>query len=116
MTTTAVAECDVIYIPTDKTMASNTELINNVCEPAGVPVIAGEQGICSGCGIATLSISYYDIGYTAGEMAVDILENGADISTMEIKSAPNVTKMYNEAICTELGITVPEGYEAIAAE
>ena len=113
VTTTAVAECDVLYIPTDNTMASNTELINNVCEPAGVPVIAGEQGICSGCGIATLSISYYDIGYKAGEMAYDILVNGADVTTMEIESAPNVTKMYNPVLCESLGITVPEGYEAI---
>ena len=114
--TNAVAACDVIYVPTDNTAAANTEVINNVCLPAGVPVIAGEQGICSGCGVATLSISYYDIGYAAGEMAVDILENGADISTMEIQYAPNVTKMYNEAICSELGITVPDGYEPIAAE
>lgn len=114
--TNAVSSCDVIYVPTDNTAAANTEVINNVCLPAGIPVIAGEQGICAGCGVATLSISYYDIGYTAGEMAVDILENGADISTMEIKSAPNVTKMYNETICSELGITVPDDYEPIAAE
>ena len=67
------------------TAASNTEVINNVCLPAGVPVIAGEEGICKGCGVATLSISYYDIGYKAGEMAVDILVNGADITTMPVE-------------------------------
>ena len=111
--TSAVAECDVLYIPRDNTMAANTEVINNICLPEKVPVIAGEQGICSGCGVATLSISYYDIGYKAGEMAYDILVNGADISTMEIGSAPKVTKMYNAAICEELGIEVPDGYEAI---
>ena len=111
--TNAVSECDALYIPTDNTMASNTEIINNICLPAKVPVIAGEQGICQGCGIATLSISYYDIGYKAGEMAYDILVNGADITTMKIESAPNVTKMYNPAICEELGITIPDGYEAI---
>ena len=111
--TSAVDECDALYIPTDNTMASNTEIINNICLPAKVPVIAGEQGICEGCGIATLSISYYDIGYRAGEMAYDILVNGKDISTMDIESAPNVTKMYNKTICDELGITVPDGYEAI---
>ena len=111
--TSAVAECDALYIPTDNTMAANTEIINNICLPAKVPVIAGEQGICSGCGIATLSISYYDIGYKAGEMAYDILVNGADITTMEIETAPNVTKMYNPTICEELGITVPDDYEAI---
>ena len=111
--TNAVSECDALYIPTDNTMASNTEIINNICLPAKVPVIAGEQGICKGCGIATLSISYYDIGYKAGEMAYDILVNGADITTMKIESAPNVTKMYNSTICEELGITIPDGYEAI---
>ena len=114
--TNAVSECDAIYIPTDNTMASNTQIINNICLPAKVPVIAGEQGICSGCGIATLSISYYDIGYRAGEMAYEILAEGADISTMEIETAPQVTKMYNPAICEKLGITVPDDYEAIEAE
>ena len=116
VTTNAAGECDVIYVPTDNTAASNTEVINNVCLPAGVPVIAGEEGICKGCGVATLSINYYDIGYKAGEMAVDILVNGADITTMAIESAPNVTKEYNEAICKELNITVPDDYVAIKAE
>ena len=97
-------------------MAGNTETINNITLPAGVPVIAGEEGICSGCGVATLSISYYDIGYTAGEMAYDILVNGADITTMEVQYAPVVTKKYNAAICEELGIAIPEDYVAIEAE
>lgn len=112
----AVSEVDVIYIPTDNTMAGNTEAIDNITRPAGIPVIAGEEGICSGCGVATLSISYYDIGYKAGEMAYDILVNGKDISTMDIEYAPNVTKEYNAAICSDLGITVPDDYVAIDAE
>ena len=112
--TNAVGECDALYVPTDNTMANNTEIINNVCLPAKIPVIAGEQGICAGCGVATLSISYYDIGYKAGEMAYEILAEGADVSAMEIATAPEVTKMYNSAICEELGLTIPEGYEKIA--
>lgn len=84
--------------------------------PGRIPVIAGEEGICSGCGVATLSISYYDIGYKAGEMAYDILVNGKDISTMDIEYAPNVTKEYNADICSDLGITVPDDYVAIGAE
>lgn len=114
--TTAVAECDVLYIPTDNTMASSTETIKNIVVPAGIPVIAGEEGICSGCGVATLSISYYDLGCKTGEMAYDILVNGADPATMDIAFAPNVTKKYNAQICSDLGITPPEGYEAISAE
>lgn len=112
----AVENCDAIYVPTDNTIAANTDIVKNVCVPAKVPVIAGEEGICSRCGIATLSISYYDIGYKAGEMAYKILAEGEDITKMEIEGAPKVVKEYNEEICKELGITVPEGYEAISAE
>ena len=114
--TSACESADVLYIPTDNTMAAATETINNICLPAGVPIIAGEEGICRGCGIATLSISYFDIGYAAGEMAYEILVNGADVSTMKIQYAPEVTKMYNETIATELGVTIPEDYMAIATE
>lgn len=114
--TSAVQECDAIYIPTDNTMASNPEIINNICLPAKVPVVASEEGTCTGCGIATLCISYYDLGYTTGKMAYQILAEGADITTMEVQTAPEVTKLYNPAICEELGITVPDGYEAIETE
>ncbi len=104
---------DAIYIPTDNTAASNTEAIANVVLPAGIPVFAGEEGICSGCGIATLTISYYDIGYKTGEMAADILLNGADISTMEVEYAPSFTKKFNKTNAEKLGITIPSDYEAI---
>lgn len=116
VTTTAVAECDVLYIPTDNTMASNTEVVKNIAVPAGIPIIVGEEGICKGCGVATLSISYYDIGYKAGEMAYDILVNGKNAGDLDIEFAPNVTKEYNAEICAALGITPPEGYVAIATE
>ena len=114
VTQTACDSSDVIYIPTDNTAAANTETIANVVLAAGVPVVAGESGICAGCGVATLSISYYDIGYATGEMAAQILKGEADISTMPIEYAPTVTKMYNAANCEALNITIPEGYEAIA--
>lgn len=108
----AVSEVEVIYVPTDNTAASNAELISNVCVPAGVPVVAGEEGICAGCGVATLSISYYDLGVATGKMAARILK-GEDISTMPIEYAPNFTKKYNASVCEQLNITVPEGYVAI---
>lgn len=109
----AVNENDVLYVPTDNTAASNTEVINNIAGEAGVPIIAGEAGICKGCGVATLSISYYDLGYQTSKMAYEILVNGADPSTMEVEFAPAVTKQYNPDICEKLGITVPDDYEAL---
>jgi putative ABC transport system substrate-binding protein len=116
VTSVAQSACDasdVIYIPTDNTAAANTEAIANVVLAEGVPVVAGEEGICSGCGVATLSISYYDIGYITGQMAYEILVNGADVSTMAVQYAPQVTKEYNAANCEALNITVPEDYVAI---
>lgn len=109
----ACDESDVIYIPTDNTAANCTEAINNVALNAGVPIFAGEEGICSGCGVATLSIDYYEIGYIAGEMAYDILVNDANPATMEVKSAPEVTKKYNVTNATELEVTIPDSYTAI---
>ena len=111
--TAACDACDVLYIPTDNTAASCTEAVRNVVEPAGVPVVAGEEGICNGCGVATLTISYYDLGYATGEMAYEILVNGADVSEMPVQSAPNFTKKYNPELCEILGVTIPDGYEAI---
>ncbi len=113
---TVVNKCasdnEVMYIPTDNTAASNTELIDSVCSEKKIPVFAGEEGIAKGCGVATLSISYYDLGYKTGEMAVEILKDGKDISKMEIQYAP-VTKKYVASRCTALGLTVPDGYEAV---
>lgn len=110
------AACDaseVIYVPTDNTAASCTETINSVASIAGTPIVAGEEGICSGCGVATLSISYYDLGYSTGLMAYEILANGKDISTYPVEFAKDTTKKYNKTLCDQLGITVPEGFTAI---
>lgn len=112
VTTTAAAQSDVIYIPTDNTAASCSETIGNIVREKKIPVIAGEQGICTGCGVATLSISYYDLGVKTGEMAAKILKGEANISEMPIEYA-TAKKMYNSAICKELGVAVPDDYTAI---
>ena len=116
VTQTAADASDVIYVPTDNTVANNTGVIDNICRPAGVPVIAGEEGICKGCGVATLSISYYDLGVATGKMAAKILTGEANVAEMPIEYAANVTPKYNPVICEDLGITVLDGYEAIVME
>ena len=114
VTQTACDNSDVLYIPTDNTAASNTEAIANVVLPSKVPVFAGESGICVGCGVATLSISYYDLGYATGKMAAKVLTGEAKISEMPVEYAPQVTKMYNPDNCAALGITIPDGYEPLS--
>ena len=112
VTQSAADYADVIYVPTDNTAASNTEAIANVLVPAGVPAIAGEEGICQGCGVATLAISSYDLGVTTGKMAAKILTGEADISEMPIEFT-DATPKYNASMCETLGITPLDGYTAI---
>ena len=109
----AAAECDIIYVPTDNTVASCAAIIDNICRPIGKPVIGGESGMCEICSLASLSIEYYDIGYTTGKMAARILAGGEDISTMPIGYA-DYSAVYNADICAALGLTPPEGYEPLA--
>ena len=116
VTQEAADYADVIYVPTDNTVANNATAIDSICRPAGVPIIAGEAGTCKGCGIATMSIDYYDLGYKTGEMAVQILKGEADIAEMPIAYVEEVTYLYNEEICNELGITPLEGYDKLETE
>lgn len=113
VTATACEECDVLYIPTDNTAASCGEAINNVALNAGVPIICGEELVCAVFGTATLSISYYDIGFETGKMACEILLNGADISQMEIRYSPKFEKVYNPDICEALNVSVPDDFTAV---
>lgn len=115
ITTTACDECDVLYVPTDNTMASSVNTIKNVAIPAGIPMIAGEKGICA-AGVATLSIDYYNLGCQTGEMAYDILKNKKKAGDMEVQFAKKLTKMYNAENAKALNITIPDGYEPIESK
>jgi putative ABC transport system substrate-binding protein len=114
VTAAACDENDVLYIPTDNTAASCAEAINNVALNAKTPIVCGEENLCKGCGVATLSINYHDIGFACGEMAAEILTGGADVSQMAVRFAPEFTKEFNAELCQALGITPPDGYVAIA--
>ena len=108
--TGACGECDALYIPTDNTAASCAETIGNIVREKRIPVFTGEENPAKVCGVASLTISYYDLGVTTGKMAAKILKGEADVSTMKVEYAP-ATKKFNKEMCELLGITVPAGYE-----
>ena len=112
VTQAACDSSDVIYIPTDNTVAANTESVANVVLAAGVPVVGGDPGICSGCGVATIATDYYELGKLTAQMAAEILTGEADISTMAVQYGP-MQKIYNSANCDTLNITVPEDYTPV---
>ena len=94
----------------DNIAASCAEAIKSAAKK---PIIAGEEGICKACGVATLSIDYYELGRTTGEMAVKILKGEADISTMAIEYYPNPVKKYNPEMAEHFNLTIPSDYAAI---
>ena len=106
--TAIVGECDAIYIPTDNNFASAMPTVNDVTMAAGIPVICGESNMVKTGGTATVGITYYGIGQAAADMALDILENGADPATMPIQSTDDYEYCINGPVCQALNITVPE--------
>ena len=112
VTNNACDDCDVLYIPTDNTAASNAELINSAVLDKKVPVVAGEENLCAGCGCVTLSISYYDLGVVTGKMAAKVLTGEAEVGEMQIEYAP-FEKKFNAVNCEINGIEVPEDFMAI---
>ena len=105
----ACSECEALYIPTDNTAASCAETIGNIVREKMIPVFTGEENPAKVCGVASLTISYYDLGVATGKMAAKILNGDADVSTMPVEYAP-ATKKYNKEMCELMGLTVPAGY------
>ena len=104
-------ECDALYIPTDNLFASNMSAVTQIAVPAKLPVIAGESGQVNQGALATYGINYENLGKLTGQQAIDILINGADISTMPIAYCPeNQLEMtVNSETAAALGIEVTEG-------
>ena len=108
--TKAVSECDVLYLPTDNVIASSVNSINELASAKKVPVVCGEEALCKGGGLATLSINYYDLGVETGKMACQILKDGKNPGDMKVEYYKNPVKEYVPERADALGITIPEGY------
>lgn len=109
----AAMACDVLYVPTDNVVANYPETVANMIKPLNKPLVTGEAATCAACGVATLSISYYDLGYMTGQMAAKILTGEADVSTMPVQTLTEVQKLYNGEMCEAVGVPIPEGYDPI---
>lgn len=109
----ACADSDVIFVPTDNTVATCVQVIRNAIEITNTPVIGGDEAICAGTGVATLAVDYYDLGALAGDMAYDVLVNGKDVATTPIRMVPSFICKYNPEICAMLGVEAPENASPI---
>ena len=103
-----VGKCDAIYLPTDNVMASSMPIIYGVTAESKTPVICGESGMVYNGGLATLGISYFQLGYETGLMAVEVL-GGADISEMPIRFATEGFEYaINKTVADEIGLEIPD--------
>ena len=100
------AASDVIYIPTDNTAASSAEAIGGAILHTSVPVLGGDEGICSSCGIATICIDYYQLGEMTGRMAAEILTGEAVVEAIPVAYAPEYLRLYNPDLCEEFGVDI----------
>lgn len=111
-----VGMCDAIYIPTDNVFAASMPGVLNVTQQSKTPVIPGESGMAMSGGLCTLGISYYDLGYETGLMAVDVL-GGADISQMPVQFATTGFEYcFNKTVADLIGFEIPEQYLPYAQE
>ena len=103
-----VGKVDVIYAPTDNTIAAGMPTVSMIATDNGLPIICGEQGMVDAGGLATYGIDYYQLGYMAGQMAVEILRDDADPATMPIGylSADQCELSVNDETAAALGIDV----------
>ena len=111
-----VGKCDAIYLPTDNVMASSMPIIYGVTAESKTPVICGESGMVYNGGLATLGISYFQLGYETGLMAVEVL-GGADISEMPIRFATEGFEYaINKTVADEIGLEIPDDLLPFAFE
>lgn len=104
ITSAAADECKAIYIPSDNTVAASDSIVGSVCTQKNVPVFTSYGGaIC----YASLAIDYYQLGVETGKMAAKILLGEATAADLEV-AVLTPTVVYNEELCAQLGITVPE--------
>ena len=102
--TSAANGSKAIYVPSDNTVAANDTVVGTICGEKNIPVFTSYGGaIC----YASLAIDYYQLGYETGKMAAEVLLGTKSVSDMEIKTLTPAV-VYNEELCADLGITVPE--------
>lgn len=106
-----VSKCDAIYIPTDNTFATAMPIVAGIVKESKTPVVCGDIGMVKEGGLATLGLSYYNLGYQTGEMAVRVLK-GEDTATMPVESLIKYDYIISGEMAQAIGIEIPEEYKA----
>lgn len=101
-----VGKVDVVYTPTDNTIAAGMTTVTMITNDNKLPTICGEEGMVDNGGLATYGINYEELGKLAGQMAVKILKGESKPADMAIEhlDASKCTLKTNEETAKKLGI------------
>ena len=99
---------DACWVPTDNKLAAGMATVAMIANEIKLPIIAGESNMVTEGALATYGLDYYQLGYLAGEMAVDILKNGKKTAEMPIQFLPadKCELAVNEETAKTIGIDV----------
>lgn len=104
----AIDKVDVVFSPTDNTIASAMTQVSEICKDAGKAIFCGADSMVSDGGFMAYGINYTQLGTTSGEMVLDILD-GTDVSEIPVA-------VFNEDLIVYVNQTTADaiGYEGIS--
>ena len=101
-------EIDVFYAIQDSTLVTYFKNLSEKMNEEKIPIVGSSIVFSDLGGLMSQGTTDYQIGYRAGEMAVDILKNGKKPSDIKIEAVQKPTISINKANMELLGITLPQ--------
>ncbi|WP_040047456.1 ABC transporter substrate-binding protein [Bacillus thermotolerans] len=106
-TESLVGRMDVLYVPKDNTVVSALESVLTVANEQKIPAFVGEGDSVERGGFASYGLNYHDLGYSTGEMAVEVLKGKAP-SEISVGIPENLELMVNKQTAELLGVQFTE--------
>ncbi|MCQ8261109.1 ABC transporter substrate-binding protein [Streptococcus suis] len=103
----ATSKTDVLFTPVDNTVASAFSTVVSVANKTKTPIFTSVEDMVEGGGIASVTLSQYDLGVATGKMAAKILD-GANPADTPVQIFNEGTVVVNQKVAKELGITLSD--------
>ncbi len=115
-TESLVGKVDSLYIITDNTVVSGLEAVIDVANANKLPMMVGELDSVARGGLGAYGFEYFDIGYEAGEKAVEILTEGKKAGEIPATYPGNLKLVINKAAADNLGLEIKPEWKAELSE
>lgn len=100
-------EIEVLYTPTDNTVASAYALIVKLATDKDIPVFCAEDAGVNAGGLISAGLDYHTLGRETGEMAVEVLKGTAP-KDIAVKTQQKPVIVVNAQVAKDFGITIPQ--------